>query len=81
MLRKKSASQNIFHHNPIQHASHNNYVKLWRQVAQSVERRTLEVEVRGSEPVLGTWWWGRIPPNQPYPKDTAPAVTTLFIEW
>ena len=26
-----------------------------RQVAQSVERRTLELEVRGSNPALGTW--------------------------
>ena len=28
---------------------------LGRQVAQSVERRTLEAEVPGSKPVLGTW--------------------------
>ena len=54
---------------------------MYSQVAQSVERRTLEEEVRGSEPVLGTWWWGRIPPNQPYPKGAAPAATTLVEEW
>ena len=43
--------------------SENKLVKQLKgcQVAQSVERRTLEVEVRGSEPVLGI----RIPPNQP----------------
>ena len=29
-----------------------------RQVTQSVERRTLEAEVQGSKPVLGTWLWG-----------------------
>ena len=45
---------------------------LRRQVAQSVERRTLEAEVWGSKPMLSTWWWGRIPPNQPYPKGAAP---------
>ena len=54
---------------------------LGRQVAQSVERRTLEAEVRGSKPVLGTWWWGQIPPNQPYPKGAAPAASTLLAEW
>ena len=47
-----------------------------RRVAQSVERRTLEVEVRGSRPALGTSWWGRISPNQPYSKGAAPAATT-----
>ena len=52
-----------------------------RQVAQSVERWTLEAEVLESKPVLGTWWWGRIPPNQPYPKGSAPAATTLLAEW
>ena len=55
--------------------------ELGRQVAQSVERRTLEAKVPGSKPVLGTWWWGRIPPNQPYPKGAAPAATTLLAEW
>ena len=45
-----------------------------RQVAQSVERRTLEVEVRGSKSALGTWWWDRIPPKQPYPKGAAPGM-------
>ena len=44
---------------------------MGRQVAQSVERRTLEVEVRCSQPALCTWWWGRISPNQPYPKGAA----------
>ena len=50
------------------------YVCVWggggregRRVAQSIERRTLEVEVRGSKSVLGTWW-GRISTNQPYQK-------------
>ena len=38
------------------------------QVAQLVEHQTLEVEVQGSKPALGTWWWGRISPIQPYPK-------------
>ena len=52
-----------------------------RQVAQSVEGRTLEAEVRSSKPVLGTWWWGRIPPIQPHPKGAAPAATTLLAEW
>ena len=33
-----------------------------RLVAQSIERRALEVEVHGSKPVLGTWWRGRISP-------------------
>ena len=51
------------------------------QVAQSVERWTLEAEVRGSKPMLGIWWWGRIPPNQPYPKDAALAATTLLPDW
>ena len=54
---------------------------MGRQVAQSVERRTLEAEVPGSKSVLGTWWWGRISPNQPYPKGAAPAATTLLAEW
>ena len=49
-----------------------------RQVAQSVERRTLEAEVLGSNTELGTWWGGRIPPNQPYPKGAAPSATTLL---
>ena len=53
---------------------------LGRLVAQSLACRTLEAEVRGSKPVLGTWWRGRIPPNQPYPKGAAPAVTTLLAE-
>ena len=52
-----------------------------RHVAQSVERRNLEVEVRGSKPALGTWRWGRIPPNQPYPKGAAPAATALLAVW
>ena len=47
-----------------------------RQVAQLVELQTLEAEVWESKPVLGTWWWDPIPPNQPYPKVTAPAATT-----
>ena len=51
-----------------------------RQVAQSVERRTLEVEVRGSKPALGTWWWGRISPNQPYPKGAVSEATTSLNE-
>ena len=52
-----------------------------RQVVQSVERRTLEVEARGSKPALVTWWWDRIPPDQPYPKVTAPAANTPLAEW
>ena len=51
------------------------------QVALSVEHMTLEAEVQGSKPALGTWWWGRITPNQPYPKGAAPALTTLLAEW
>ena len=51
-----------------------------RRVAQSVERQTLEVELRGSKPALRTWWWGRSPPNQPYPKGAAPAAITLLEE-
>ena len=54
---------------------------LRRHVAQSVERRTLEVKVRGSKPALDTWWWGSIPPNQPFPKGAAPAATTQLAEW
>ena len=54
---------------------------LMRQIAQSVELRTLEAEVRGTKPVLGTWWWGGIPPNQPYPKGAAQAATTLLAVW
>ena len=38
-----------------------------RPVAQSVDRRTVEVEVRGSKALLATWWWGRISSKQPYP--------------
>ena len=53
----------------------------WRQVAQSVERRTLDAEVPGLKPVLGTLWWGRVPPNQPYPMGAALAATTLLAEW
>ena len=56
-------------------------IRRLSQVAQSVERRTLETEVWGSKPVLGTSWWGRISPNQPYPKGAAPAATTLLAEW
>ena len=37
---------------------------MGRQVAQSVERRTLEAEVPGSKPLLSTWWSCRIPRNQ-----------------
>ena len=37
-------------------------------LAQSVECRTLEVEVRRLKPILGTWWLGRISPYQPYAK-------------
>ena len=40
-----------------------------------------EAEVRGSKPVLGTWWWSRIPPNQPYPKGAATAATTTLAKW
>ena len=54
---------------------------LGRQVAQSVECRTLEVEVPGSKPALGTSWWDWISPNQPYPKGAAPAATTPLNEW
>ena len=32
----------------------------------SVEPQTLEIEVQGSKPAVGTWRRGRIPPNQPY---------------
>ena len=53
---------------------------MGRQVAQSVEQGTLEAEVRGSKPVLGTWWCGRIPPNQPYSKVAAAAGSTLLVE-
>ena len=35
---------------------------------------------RAPKPALGTWWWGRIPPNQPYPKGAVPAATTLLKE-
>ena len=52
---------------------------MGRQIAQLVERPTLEL--RGTKPELGTWWWGRIPPNQSYPKGGAPAATTLLPEW
>ena len=45
------------------------------QVAQSLERKILEAEVRGSKPLLSTWWWDRIPPNQPYLKGAVPAAT------
>ena len=62
-----------------------NFLQFYRlkyvQVAQSVERWTLEAEVRASKPVLGTWLWGWIPPNQPYPKGAAAAATTLLTEW
>ena len=52
-----------------------------RQVAQSVERRVLEVEFWRSKPSLGTCWWDRISPNQAYPKGGAPAATTSLIGW
>ena len=51
---------------------------MGHRVAQLVERRTLWVEVRGSKPALGNEWWGRISPNQPYPKG---AATTPLNEW
>ena len=41
---------------------------------------TLDVEVPGLKPSLGTWWWGRIPPNHPFLKGTAPVATTLLIK-
>ena len=50
------------------------------QVAQLVEHQTLEVEVIGFKPALGTRWWGRIPPNQPYLKAVAPRAATLLAE-
>ena len=51
----------------ILYGSSGNYTAVIRrhQVAQSVQRQTLYVEVRGSKPVLVTWWWGWISPNQP----------------
>ena len=55
--------------------------QVGRQVAQSVERRTLQVEVQGSKPALGTWWLGWISPNQPYPKGAAPEATTPLKQW
>ena len=55
--------------------------KCGLQIAQSVERLTLEVEILGSKPALGTWWWGWIPPKQTYPKGAAPAATTILPEW
>ena len=55
--------------------------KLGNQLAQSVEHWILEAEVRGSKPMLGTWWWGMIPPNQLYPKSAVAAATTLLAEW
>ena len=51
------------------------------QVAQSVEHQTLEVEVQGSKSTLGTWWWGWISPNQPYPKGAARVASTPLNEW
>ena len=51
-----------------------------RQLAQSVERRTLEVEVRGSKPAQGNWRLGRISPNQPnalYCKVTRDSLSLL----
>ena len=36
---------------------------LGHQIAQSVERQTLKLEVRGSKLALGSWSWGQIPPN------------------
>ena len=39
-----------------------------RRVAQSVDRRTVEVDIWGSNSILGTWWWGQISPKQPFPK-------------
>ena len=38
-----------------------NILKMGRQVAQPVERRTLEDEVQGSKPILGTWCCDQIP--------------------
>ena len=32
------------------------------------------------EPALGTWWWGRIPPKQPYSRGAALAATTLLAD-
>ena len=49
------------------------------QVAQSVERRTLEAEVPGSKPVLGTWWCG-VGFHLISPIRTAPAATLISLE-
>ena len=42
-----------------------------RNVAQSMERRTLELETRGSKSVRDVWCWGRIPPTQSHLPDAA----------
>ena len=46
------------------------------QVAQSVERWTVEVKIRGLKPAMGTWRWSLISTNQPNAKGSAPAATT-----
>ena len=45
------------------------YVELGRQVAQSVERRTLDVEVRGSNAGLGTGGGVGSHPTSPIRRD------------
>ena len=52
-----------------------------RQAAQSVERRTLKAEVRGSKPFLGTWLRGQISPNQLFPKGAAPHYSQVLTGW
>ena len=45
-------------------------------MAQSIDHETLVRKLLGSNFALGTWWWGRISPNQPYAKDATAELTT-----
>ena len=57
------------------------FISFERQVGQSIKRRDLEVEVRGSKHLLSSWCWGWVRPNQPYPTNGAPMAITLLKEY
>ena len=57
------------------------YKRICYSLFMNADERKKVIKSFNTQRHLGTWWWGRIPPNQPYPKGAAPAATTLLAEW